>query len=224
MESKSIRRELMGNYRDLQDRILDEIRRPESYRQRVKNAIQDAIQHYTGEVFWFNEQEAFRDTVPGREYYDLPAGRTPEDPSGAPEYTQTGSLRIQLGPDDHDILNPRSNEWMEEHFTERLGRPTDFSIVDNRYRLHEIPDAIYRIYLYYVKAQEPLIKDSDENDWTNVAERLIRARAKAYMYTNIIRDLGQAQVMATLVKDEYEQLKKRHVGYVFTVTRTKPWL
>lgn len=189
----------MSTYGELQAQIADELNRTDLTTQ-IQRAILSAIRHYRWDRFRFNTAVATTPTVSGEEYYDLPTDFVDADMLTLID----GTYRFNL----------REATW---HWIEREKVTTDYSalpqywaVYSQSIRLYPTPDDAYTLRIAYVYELPALSASSDANAWTNEAEELIRNRALAYLWRQVIRDeqsLQQAQIAESYEREAYSQLK-----------------
>ncbi len=170
----------------------------------IQNAIWDAVAIYDGTTFHFNEMKYFSapgsasslTTVPGQEYYsdaDLPL---------LMNYPHISKITIQAFGCNYPMVQ-RTNSWMDDisFSTTWQGLPTDWSMYGSSgLRLFPVPNGSYPLALNATIRLPPLLAATDFNAWTNAGERLIRLEAKRLLFTDIIRDQGQAMAMLSEIQ------------------------
>jgi hypothetical protein len=177
----------MANYGDLKARIKDELSRstdPDIDAQ-IARSVNDAINFYSSQGFWFLEVENEIETVSGQPDYDLP-----DDWRPGSEITVTIT-------DSRYLLRRRSYNWYRERAYRAaadIGQPSDYAIFGQRVWLKPTPNALYVVTLTYNAAPPVLDLETDENGWTNDAEPLIRTRAKIDLLTNVIREADPTEI------------------------------
>jgi hypothetical protein len=191
----------MATYLDMIARIADESLRPDLSDQ-IKLCIQDAIAHYEVERFWFNQ---FRDrtfaTVAGQEFYGV------ADHSDIPNVLEFDAATLTIGSTRWPLAKTgyvQLENWNVD--ASSRGQPTHYAYWGEQIRLHPVPDGIYQIRLSGLFKLPALAADSDENAWTNDAEELIRHRAKSILYSQYLRDDGNAARAAALESAAHERL------------------
>jgi hypothetical protein len=191
----------MGSYLDMVNRISDESLRTGMDSQ-IKLCIQDAIRHYEGERFWFNQ---FRDrifmTVPGQEFYGI------ADLSDIPDILELDAVTLSVGPTRKTLVRCGylEIEAMNADSGSR-GEPTHFAYWGQQIRLYPIPSLTYPVRLAGLFKLAGLVGDGDQNAWTGEAEELIRCRAKSIFYSQYLRDDANAGRAAALEASARERL------------------
>lgn len=195
----------MSTYGTMQARIADEISRSDLSTQ-IQAAIQSAIAHYGKEPFYFNEQQATAPTVADQEYYDMPA-----------DIVEMQTLSIVVNSSKY-VLNPRPFEWVEaiSITSTTTGQPTDFTIFRQKFRLYPIPNAVYTLYIAYIRTLPTLAVSADTNAWMVTAEEMIRGRAKWDLHNNLTRNAIEAEKAKSLEMTAYRQLLNQSTGLVLS--------
>lgn len=179
---------MTGTYGDMQSRIADEIARSDLTSQ-IQNAIQSALRFYESERFWFNEGESTAPTVANQAAY-----ATPLDFLEADEFTLTDSSGTRLP------FTVLSFEDFRKRYVSNglIGRPCHWTYYGDQFWLGPAPDAVYTLTLSYLKRLSTLSGSSDGNAWMVHGEELIRTRAKADLFANVIRSTDDAVAMSQL--------------------------
>ncbi len=191
----------MASYLDMITRIEDESLRTDMTNQ-IKLCIQDAIAHYEGERFWFNQ---FRDrtfaTVAGQEFYGA------ADQVDIPSILEFDAITLSVGSTRWRLTKVgyvELEQWNADAATR--GQPTHYAYWGQQIRLYPVPDGIHSIRLSGLFKLPPLAGDADENAWTKDAEDLIRYRAKSVLYSQYLRDDANAARAAALEATAHERL------------------
>ena len=143
----------------------------------IRLHINEAVKAHQKDRFWFNEQLWERDTVIGQEFYALPE-----------DYVAAQTLSMVLP---HRVLSPRSNEEIEQ-LDVKPSSPRSYALFADQYRLHPVPDAVYKLRLWGVRSFPRLVLDGDTNPWLDHAFELIREAAKARFFYSAIHDQEKA--------------------------------
>lgn len=172
----------------------------------IRNAIQTAITAYENELFWFNEQQATSTTVAGFEYYTLPS-----------DFIQMYSLARMSDDFTWQTLEALSFDEIEEmNSSGRLAKPQYYCTFNEQLRLSPIPDVEYELRLSYLKSLPVVTADTDTTAWTNEAEPLIRAQAKAVLFLDVTHDPEQAQMHDQVASMWFRKLQRRTVQWIGT--------
>jgi hypothetical protein len=181
----------MTNLATMRSRIDNELVRGGTMTTEINEAIRQAIDHYKYRRWWFNESTLTGATVIGQEYLSPPA-----------TFLSLDSLRMDNPSTGDDYpLKPadfaRFEQWSENSGAND-GKPLYFVEYKSQYRLYPIPDAVYTlIWAGLVDLGTPTA-DSDTSAWFTTAETLIRARAKAIVQIDHLRDERADQQMTLL--------------------------
>lgn len=167
-------------YKNIQDRIADELNRTDLTAQ-IKKSIISAVEHYERERFWFNE---VIDTS-----LTMTIGQNYLSGSVISSMAVIDKVQITVGTAKYDLLAIPYDEWADKAATSTTsGQPTEFSYYQDRVYLFPTPGTAYAVTLSGVQRPTTLSGDGDTNGFTNYCEELIRQRAKADLRINVILD------------------------------------
>ena len=187
---------MSGDFGTMQNRIADEIARSDLTAQ-IRDAIQSAIRLHESERFWFNEAEAAAASVAGQANYALPG-----------DFLEADALTLTVSGNRYPLC-ARGFGWIRGVAVAESsrGRPTDWAYYADQLWLYPVPDAAYALTLSYLKRLAALSESSDTNAWMTHGEELIRARAKADLYANVIRDFDEALAMKAVETEALANLR-----------------
>ncbi len=175
----------------------------------IKDAIAEAISFYKHNMFWFNQQDAKADTVDGQEYYPLPSAYIAM--LNVVASYSSGSQRTRS-------IVPRTEEEMDElNSSESRGQPHYRCIHNEQIRLSPIPDGVYELNMSFVRdvmVDNPLVDDTDTNEWTTDAGPMIRYRAQAILWDDLIRNPQEADRCLVRAESFRAQLVERTRTYL----------
>lgn len=176
----------MATLGTMKTRIADEIARTDLTSQ-IAAAILSSIQFYDKRRFWFNETEATFNTVAGTDAY------TTSTATFLATLIEDDSMTITVNGSKEPLRKISFAEMQRFRIdTVQSGPPTHYAYYRNRLYLHPVPDAVYAIIVFHTAALGIPAADGDSNAWTTEAEELIRIRAKADLFENVIREFGEA--------------------------------
>lgn len=199
----------------MKTRIASDILRPAWADNFIFDAIQDAISDYEGQRFAFNVNRFRLNTVIGQETYTVPDDIKTE----ANVALATGETLLEI-----DGVSVRYNNsayplcavtepWIENYTTTSTqGQPTHYCWIGTRFRLAAIPDQVYPIYILGHKKLSTLSDNGDTNAWMTDAAKLIRNRAKAILYRDVLRDPPNALAAEKSEMDALAALKRQLGG------------
>lgn len=176
----------MSDYGTMQARIADELARTDLTTQ-IQRAIQSAIKIYERERFYFNEATATFSTVANQEYYGT------SDLADIATLVEIDAVKL--------TVNGRSYPLVERDFAyldavsttaSYTGDPSDYAYFKLQIRLYPIPNAARTITLAYIKRFTTLSASGDTNAWMTDGEEMVRMRAKADLFVNVIRSPEEA--------------------------------
>ena len=178
----------------LKSRIAREIRRVDLDTE-IADAISDAIDTYQGDRFWFNEPSLATNptfnTVIGQDTYDGTVV-----PAVGLMY-KIDYLTYQQAGTTFKIVRRTPEEVQLQNQTGFIaGPPSIFCYAGGAISISPVPDAIYPIKIFGHINMAPPTDDADDTSvWTNVAEKLIRARAKYEVAVHVTRNQAMMQAM-----------------------------
>lgn len=188
---------MAGTFLDIVTRTAAELRRSNMTTE-IKAAINDAIEEAAKTRFYFNEMRGITfNTVVGQEYYpDL--GLVEIDTL----YYVQGGTRYNL------FLESNLQADCRADGNQVRGQLTSYARRGDELRLYPLPNVVVPVYAdgYGKLTPYPLVNDTDTNAWMTTGERLIRARAKAILMKEVIRDYGEATALEAIATDIETQL------------------
>lgn len=193
----------MPNLTTLKNRLALDFKRTNLTAQ-IANAIGDAVTHYQGQRFAFNQLRASFYTTAGREFYACTG--TPLPPADIAEVDSitidVNGRQMQLKPMSFD-LGERINTT-----TNSQSQPQAWSWYAQQIRLYPVPDAVYTMTIAYLQKLPVPASDGASNAWTTEAEALIRYFAQKTIYRDTLLrpDLGAAAEIAE--QAAYRRLKR----------------
>lgn len=169
----------MATLGTLKTRILNKYKGSESssFALKVVDAINDAIEFYQHEDFWFREATANITLVTSVSNIRT-NGSFPTDyaflSSGSPIIIKQSTLTYRLeriSLKEYDMINQ-----------ETTGRPEFFNENAGEINLYPIPFEAYPCEIRYIKKYSAMTNDADSNDWTVNAPQLIEAHALSDLF------------------------------------------
>lgn len=186
-------------------RIANEINRSD-LADEIANAITDAIGCYDDKRFFFNETRSFTfNTVQGQSRY------TSDDVADLAKVLKIDFVILTLNGNTFKCW-PRDPEFFEHTITTASNWPGNYGWYDETLVLYPTPADAYAMRIGCVeKMAAPADDSTTGNRWMTDAERLIRNRAKAALYTDVddIADDKKAARFMALADEALEQLDKR---------------
>lgn len=170
----------------------------------IQLAIQDAVQFWDNEKFFFNESRvtgAFN-TVAGQEFY------TTADWAGIATLQHIDKLSVLISGSRYHMKG-RTEQYMEDISMNASwrGQPVDYAYYNFQLRFYPIPDNVYPINIMETFQLTPLVLNNDSTIWTNEAEQLIRLTAKQYLYRDTILDDIKSKSMELGAEKQFSSLK-----------------
>lgn len=197
----------MSTFVILQNRISYEVRTisaasSSGIESQIQSAILSAVAHYAREPFYFNTKTNTFSTVANQEYYSSSDLADIATLVNIQAMTATvNSTKLPIKSLDFETID----DWQTGAVK---ARPDYYAYYKQNIRLYPIPDAVYTITLAYVYKLTALSASSDSNAWTTDAEELIRCRAKADLYTNLLKEYDAADRMTARENEILRSLKR----------------
>lgn len=174
----------------------------------IHDAIMSAIDSYSHERFYFSQTRdnvAFN-TVALQDIY-----------TSADDADILKILKIEYGFATIGVLPyrliprlPEDTEAANLGSGSLVGQPQFYSWYGQSIRLEPIPNDVYAIrFGCIVKIDAPATDEETGNKWMVDAERLIRCRAKAELYTHVIKDTEKANLFLQLAGEALQQLREK---------------
>lgn len=195
----------MSTYGSMQDRIADEMARSD-ITSNIQASIKDAIEHWSEERFYFNEDRSLTFTTSdGQEFY------TVADNASIPLYSEIDSMRITISTNRNYPLIARLYQQIDDWQSNDAfkSQPTDYCRYDEGFRLYPIPNGAYQIRVSGTIVLATLSATADTNFWMVEGEQLIRAHAKWDIYHNVLRNYEEAQAQLTTETRAMNSLLKK---------------
>jgi hypothetical protein len=190
----------------LKARIADDLARSDLTSQ-IANEINSAITFYQEERFFFaeNRTKTF-DTVSGRASY------TTDDDADIPLMREVDAVFCTDGNGQQWTLDRDTPENLQALIGDAgamTGQPYSYARFDDGFLIYPIPDGVYTILpMGHIEVDAPSADDETGNPWMTKAFELIRCRAKAMLYTHVLKDLAQAQTMSSAEDAAREALRR----------------
>lgn len=192
----------MSTYLDLQNRIADELDRPDLTSQ-IQLAINSAVSFYARKNFFGTESSFTFSTVVGQEYYT--AGDNPAIASSP--FLDELNININTG---RIQMTRESFEWIDaiSFLPTATGQPYYWAYRAKQIRFYPIPSQVYVVTAYNTPRLGLLSDPQTSNFWTDTdegGEALIRTRAKLYLLLNVIRASDMLPEVQLLKGQEIEE-------------------
>lgn len=179
-------------------RIADELMR-DDLTSNIASAISDAIKHYQTKRFYFNEKDTITfSTVAAQNEY------TSSDNSLIPYLYKIDWMTVN---GDTFLGRITNQDWRDLTGTTSSGEPCNYAYYNQKIRLYPTPTAVQTIRLSaHYKLSEPASDGEADNAWMVEAEELIRHRAKALLWRDVLYDVEKAAVCAAAEQDAFTRL------------------
>jgi hypothetical protein len=174
----------------------------------IADAIADAIEAYQDERFYWNETRVITfSTVQDQEFYDE------SDAPAIASIAKIDYVTIYTGNQPYQLLAmaPQDIEHASTNGTS-TGQPSWFCYYGEQIRLYPVPSDAWTVRIgAQITVAAPASDAEANNVWMTKAERLIRNRAKAELYTHVddIADDGKAAKHLAMAEEALGQLRER---------------
>ena len=194
----------MATFGEIQTRVSTRLKDPNNVdisASDVAAIVNDAIEYWSEEHFWFNE---FEETV-----------TLVQDDPNLPALTVTP---IRIFKEDGIVINYASTRWpvskvssqeYDDMNVQGRGIPFAFTYRDGGYELYWYPDAAYSAVVRGIKAYTALSDSTDTNDFTDNAAVLIMYEALSRAYAEFRQDEKMETYYSARAENEAKKLKRR---------------
>lgn len=200
----------------MKEKIADEIRTAATtdiergdFTTQIADKINEAIEFYQPERFFFSEsRDIVFNTSVGQEFYGDTT--SPVAVSGMATLQAFDYIILYIGSIPWPIARRTDTEIevLNQNGLMR-GQPWNWSYYNEQLRLGPVPDATYQMRIAaHKRIPAPSSDDDTSSQWmTQIAERMIRCRAKAELYAHVLRNDAEATRYHALAQEAYESLK-----------------
>jgi len=205
----------MATYTTLRSQIDDDLAGRATTAQ-IDAAILEAIRHYEGERFVFNEtvnqSVTLTVSVAFLAFSALPA-----------RFIEIDRLRLVQGSGTYDDLEHRDYSYLMYWQDARaVAQPIEYALFADTIQFDAIANQSYTLILDGLvslgNAASNSFSASDAGAWFNAGRELIRARSKWSLYANILKDASLAATYGETERQAYQRLKakatQRGSGYL----------
>lgn len=238
----------MTDFGTMAQRIKDEVLRDTSADTTyAKKAIVSAIRHYRYHRFWFNESTFTMDTADGTAEYSAVSSGTAGYPD---DLVRVDTMRLLHNNSLYPLCKVGIDELRDLQTSDTFeASPKVWAWHHEKIILWPTPDQAYTVRAEYIKELDgddggdtrgPIIakyessawtfEDSDGNTitdaytnaWFDEAEEMIRSRAKALVYSEVLHNIPAASQCLALAENAYRNLKSQH-DHLQMPESTTPW-
>lgn len=192
----------MATLAEIRDNVLAKlddgsVQRPDS--SQVVAQINSTIDYYENDAFWFTQDIATLQTTPGSR---ILAGIPPDFKM----VVEPNALVIIQGNIKYPLVHttPLAFDTLD---VDAQGRPVWYTYRDGNFELYYIPDQAYDVRLFYRKFYSDLVNDSDTNDFTDFAPRLIEYRTLSDLLFDYREDEERGAIYARRAAEERTQIQ-----------------
>jgi hypothetical protein len=197
----------VATYGQLQSIIKDRLN--EDYLDsQIASAINSSIDFFEQEHMWFNEGVANIILNTGDPVI-------PNIPADFNYEVRNGGLQI-VDNNNHFPLRRINNVEYDSINNQSSGRPYVYVQKNNQILLYSFPDQNYPLELYYVKTYADLVNESDTNDWTVNAARLIEAKTIEDIWLNQRKDIERWRFFMAKTAEEFKRIQRQNKQRIIT--------
>lgn len=179
----------------------------------ITAAINTAIKFHERTRFYFNQKTFTFATVAGQEYYTSSDAADIETFLQVDtQYLTSSSVRYPLAVTDFAAIDEAQNGTV-------TGRPTNWAVFAQKFRLYPIPDAAYTVTVAGHYRLSTITDTGLGNAWFTDAEELIRQRAKRILALDITKEPADA-----LAAQALEDMALEALLYETQLRRGRPLL
>lgn len=167
----------------------------------VTDAVNESIKYWKMKRFWFNEVNdtsaltASDASFPYPDDFLVPA-------------IQDGGFVIEFGNVRYPLAKIEKPVYDNLYIANCLGLPRWYArLADNEYKCFPIPNLAYTVIRHYLKDYNALVGNTDSNDFTDNADRLIKLWTLANLTQELRKDTEQASYYRSAALDEWNNLK-----------------
>lgn len=186
----------MATFGELKTRIAQKLGNQSNLTSQIATAINETIIYYQQEAFWFNETSTTLTLNQGDPLM-------PNLPSDFLYETKKNGLVINYSSTRY-VLNKKHPVIYDATNVQASGLPFMYKNQNGELYVYPYPDQSYSLILSYIKSYAELVNDSDSNDWTTYAVRLIEAQTLADLWLD--QGKSEDRYVAYLKKSEQEYL------------------
>jgi hypothetical protein len=168
----------------------------------VQMAINQAISYWKFRRFWFNEVNDQATMTQGSVSFPYPANFLVPALQDDGFYILYGNVKYPLVKVDEGTMDSL-------YLANGYGLPRWYGRMGNsEYQCYPIPDQNYTVGRHYLEDYPDLLVNTDANDFTNFAQRLIALWALANLTSELRQDTpGTGDYYRTAAQDEYRNLR-----------------
>ena len=170
----------------------------------VGEMINQAIDDWKKRRFWFNEKTETVTLSTSNNFIPLPSDYY--IPS-----LDTGAFVIEYSGIRYPLAKLSELSYNNYYLSNGVGQPFWWSkqASPDNYVVYPIPDKDYTLRCFYLKEYTELSADSDSNDWTTVAQDLIKYQALAFGMNDFRQDYTAADRFQKMADAQYQNLLLR---------------
>lgn len=169
--------------------------------QDIITAINESIRYWKYRRFWFNEVEDTTTLTEGSADFPYP------DDFLVPA-VKDGGFAIEYGNIRYPMTKVDKITYDRMYIANAKGLPRWYARCANKeYQCFYIPNMDYTVNRHYLKDYADLVSNTDSNDFTENADRLIKLWTLANLWQEFRMDQTQSGYYRTAATDEWDNLK-----------------
>ena len=174
----------------------------------LENHINEAIEFFSDEKFYFNSVIVEANTTAGAINMDVPASVRRID-------------RIMIPNELHELQEVTLDE-IDQFDDGAQARPDAYAYYNDQIRFWPIPDAVYSLRFTGLKQIDAPTGDNS-NEWTTTALNLIVSRAKMTLSRDVYRDSEAVGLYGAATKEALQNLKGETARRLQAPLRVRPY-
>lgn len=193
----------MSNLGNMKSNLAAEMRRS-GLAADIAIAISGAINHYQNKQFAFNVTDGLAfSTVSGQGLYSK------ADDADIPKFYRIDGVWLNSSGQVTELKHSSLALNDVKMAGSNVGKPSDYGRYGRSIVLYPIPNAVYTVSLAgHYKIDKPANDAEENNPWMVEAEAMIRYRAKAILYSDVLRNDAEAAKAMGREKEAYDALKE----------------
>lgn len=207
----------MATFEQMRTTIADQLPRSDLNSQ-ISQEINDAIEHYREEEFFFNQNIWGFKTKPATESMSFGSASV----SDAAVFSIVVLTRSSNDIRPIDPISINTVRQQNTSGTNSTSPPFEYAIFNKRIFFSPIPDSSYSVDVYGIRAPATLSASADTNTFLTDGKKLIEARVRWAMWTRYLHDDEKAATAKSDELSEYGKLKKKTTSLLST-GRLKVW-
>ena len=167
----------------------------------IGGAINDAIDYWKFRRFWFNE-------VADTDVLTAQSADFPYPSDFLVPVSEDDGFYVEYGNIRYPLVKISESLYDSLYLANGYGIPRWYArIGDGEYKCYPLPNIAYTVGRHYLKDYSVLVNDSDTNDFTDNAARLINLWACGNLVSELRQDTASGDYYRTAAQNEYRNLR-----------------